>query len=485
MSRPSARIEHLFRRAGFGLSPAERDSYEGLDYFEAVSQLLDYDPQATDIDAKLGTPGYVGITTGGQFVPNQSINQTRQRWLFRMVHSPAPLQEKMAMFWHHHFATAYSKIAGTVEASSAARMMDAKPSEDPAGARGQIQLFRDMAFGKFSDLLLAVAKDNAMLIWLDGRTNTKTKPQENFGRELMELFTFGVENYVETDVYAAARVFTGWNQANVGTAGTASAYFAFNYVSAQHDVGEKVFSFPIYQDGSKRILARSATSGMQDGIDLINALAHHPATAQRLARRLWTWFVSETEAPDQAFVDRVADVYQHTDTDMKATVRAVLVSPQFMSAGSFYQRYSWPVEFVVRALKEVGYVGFSVGDALTPLINMGQQLYEPPDVNGWELGSGWFSTGGMLARMNFAAQLATNQKFALRDAARASKGSPQTLVTFAVDRLSLPSLDAQVVNTLTDYVRAGGAWVGSDAQLLNKSGGLFHLLTGAGEYQFV
>ena len=140
----------------------------------------------------------------------------------------------------------------------------------------------------------------------------------------------------------------------------------------------------------------------------------------------------------------------------------------------------------MRALKEVGYLGFSVNDALTPLINMGQQLYEPPDVNGWELGPGWFSTGGMLARMNFAAQLATNQKFALRDAARPSKGSPRhARRTFAVDRLSLPSLDAQVMNTLTDYVRAGGAWVGSDTQLLNKSGGLFHLLTGAGEYQFV
>jgi uncharacterized protein (DUF1800 family) len=483
MGPPSALIEHLLRRAGFGATPAERDSYEGMDYYEVVSQLLDYDPQATDIDAKLGTPGYVGITTGGLFVPNQSINQARQRWLFRMVHSPAPLQEKMALFWHHHFATAYSKVSGVIEATAAARMMDAKPSEDPAGARGQIQLFRDMAHDKFSDLLLAVAKDNAMLVWLDGRTNTKAKPQENFGRELMELFTFGVENYVESDVYASARAFTGWNQAATGTAGTASAYFAFNYVSAQHDTAEKVFSFPIYDTGSKRIPARSAASGMQDGIDLINALAIHPGTAQRLAKRLWTWFVSETEAPDQAFVDQVADVYLNSGTNMKATIRAVLVSPQFMSASCFYHRYSWPIEFVVRALKEVGYVGFSVNDALTPLINMGQQLYEPPDVNGWELGPGWFSTGGMLARMNFAAQLATNQKFTLREAARPSKGSPQTLVNFAVDRLSLPTLDAQVVNTLIDYVRAGGTWVGSDAQLLNKTSGVFHLLTGAGEYQ--
>ena len=485
MGRPSALIEHLFRRAGFGATPAERDSYEGLEYYEAVRRLLDYDPNATDIDAKLGTPGYVGITTGGQFLPNQTINQTRQRWLFRMVHSPEPLQEKMALFWHHHFATAYSKVAGIVGATDGARMMDAKPSEDAAGAKGQIQLFRDMALGSFRDLLLAVAQDNAMLVWLDGRTNFRAQPQENFGRELMELFTFGVEHYVETDVYAAARVFTGWNQTTVGTSGTASAYYRFNYNSAQHDVGEKAFSFPIYDTGSKRIPARAAASGMQDGIDLINALAMHPETARRMARRLWAWFVSETEAPDDEFVDRVADVYLNTRTNMKATVRAVLVSPQFMSERSFYQRYAWPVELVVRALKEVGYLGFSVNDVLTPLINMGQQLYEPPDVNGWELGPGWFTTGGMLSRMNFASQLATNQRFALRDAARPSKGSPQTLVNFAVERLSLPALDSRVVTTLTDYVRAGGTWVGSETQLLNKSGGVFHLLTAAGQYQFV
>ena len=163
----------------------------------------------------------------------------------------------------------------------------------------------------------------------------------------------------------------------------------------------------------------------------------------------------------------------------------MLLSPHFVDAANRYRRYSWPIEFVVRSLKEVGYVGFSVNDALTPLVNMGQQLYEPPDVNGWELGPGWFSTGGMLARMNFAALLATNQRFALRDAARAAKTSPDTLVDFAISTLSLPTLDPSVRATLVDYVNAGGAWTGSETQLLNKAGGLFHLLAGSGEFQFV
>jgi uncharacterized protein (DUF1800 family) len=485
MASLPALLEHLLRRAGFGASPAERENYAGLDYYQAVSRLVDFDPASADIDDKIGTPGYVGITTRGAFSPNVVINDARQRWLFRMVHAPAPLREKMALLWHNHFATGYTKVAGEIEAANAARMMDAKPSEDPAKARGQIELFRQNGLGKFRDLLVEVAKDPAMLVWLDGRTNFKAKPQENFGRELMELFTFGVANYVETDVYAAARVFTGWNLRTIDAPGTAGAYYAFNYASGQHDTGDKVFSFPIYPDGTRRIQGRSASAGLQDGLDLINALAIHPETAKRLVRKLWVWFISETVAPTDDFVDRIADIYLNSDTSIKATVRAVLVSPEFMDSSHFHTRYSWPAEYVVRMLKEVGYVGFSVSDAIVPMLNMGQALFDPPDVAGWALGSGWFSTGGMLARMNFASQLANNQKFAIRAAARPARATPQSLTSFALDRLSMPAPPTEVYDTLLDYVRAGGTWTGTEAQLLSKTAGLVHLLTGSGQYQFV
>jgi uncharacterized protein (DUF1800 family) len=485
MGRLPAVIEHLLRRAGFGLSSDERESYDGLQYFDVVDKLLSFDPAATDVDDKIGTPGYVGITTAGRFSPNLVINDARQRWLFRMVHTPAPLQERMALIWHNHFATAFSKISGIVGPTDATRMMAAKASEDAGGARGQIELFRQYALGNFRDLLIEVAKDPAMLVWLDGRTNKKGTPQENFGRELMELFTFGVANYVETDVYAAARVFTGWNMTTVGVSGMASAYYAFNYDAGNHDTGAKDFSFPIYADGSKRIPARSASAGMQDGIDLINALAFHPETAKRLAKLLWVWFVNEISPPDPDFVSTVSGIYLNTRGDMKATVRAVLVSSQFMDPSSFYARYSWPAEFVIRLLKEVGYLGFSVNNAITPMLNMGQQLYEPPDVSGWDLGPEWFSTGGMLARMNFARDVVFNSKVALRDAARSARATPETLISFVLGRLTLQTVPDDINSTLIDYVRAGGAWVGSDAQLLNKTGGLFHLLTGSGQYQFV
>jgi hypothetical protein len=166
-------------------------------------------------------------------------------------------------------------------------------------------------------------------------------------------------------------------------------------------------------------------------------------------------------------------------------VRMILFSPQFRHPSNYYKRYSWPVEFVVRSLKEVGWNGFSVNSALNPLINMGQQLFEPPDVNGWELGPGWFSSGGMLARMNFAAVLAGNQRFNLRDGARGKVDSPESLLSFMLDRLTPPEFDSGSYGALLDYARSGGAWTGSDAQLAAKSSGLAHLITGAGDYQLV
>ena len=166
-------------------------------------------------------------------------------------------------------------------------------------------------------------------------------------------------------------------------------------------------------------------------------------------------------------------------------VHRLLTSPQFHDDRNWYKRYAWPVEFVARSLKEVGWNGFSLGNALTPLLNMGQQLFEPPDVNGWELGPGWFSTGGMLARMNFAAQLATNQKFNLRDLARREGRTPEALLSFVLDRLTPSEFAPSSYNALLDYARAGIAWTGSDDQLATKASGLVHLVVGSGDYQLV
>jgi uncharacterized protein (DUF1800 family) len=478
------RIEHLLRRAGFGASADDLAIFGNMSYGAAVDRLISYDEIPDDVDSKIGQPGYVGMTSNGAFSPNTAINDARQRWLFRMLHSNRPLQEKMTLFWHNYFATGYTKLAGAIQAANATRALAAKPSEDPAGQKGQIELFRERALGAFSDLLVAVAQDPAMLVWLDGNTNTKAKPQENFGRELMELFTRGVGFYTEDDVYAAARVFTGWNLQ--GDTRSTTGSFSFIYNANAHETTPKTFSFPIYGDGGHTIPSRSASAGMQDGIDLIGALAGHPETARRLATKLYTFFVSETSDPPSNFIDRLASVYIQSGTSIGPVLQYLFSAAEFQAPSAHFSRYSWPVEYVVKAMKETGWTGFSLGSTLSPLVSMGQQLFEPPDVAGWSLGRDWFSTGAMLTRMNFASTLAGNQKFNLATAAAGAKQSPQAVLDYMLSRMTMPDISGGVYNDLLSYASAvTGKWTGSAAQLQTKGSGLAHLILGSAEYQFL
>ena len=178
-------------------------------------------------------------------------------------------------------------------------------------------------------------------------------------------------------------------------------------------------------------------------------------------------------------------MYLQNNTEMKPVVRYVLQSPWFGESQRYHARYSWPAEYVVRAIKEMGWNGFSVDSARTPMTNMGQTLFEPPDVNGWELGRGWFSTGAMLARMNFAATLASNQRFNLaRDAGGARSSAENVLSTF-MERFSPAPFDSEPYAELLSYLRAGTGWTGSDAQIGARAPGLARLIVGSSEYQFV
>jgi uncharacterized protein (DUF1800 family) len=488
MARTSdRRIEHLLRRAGFGARPDEIEYYGEMSVPQAVDALLDYENIKDDIDNFLGRPGYVNVTNRGQFLPQSNIVDARQRWLFRMVHSDRPLQEKMTLFWHNHFATAYTKVAGALGAAEATRYFAAKSSQDPGRVRGQIEMLRENALGNFRDILVNIAKDTAMLVWLDGRTNTRAMPQENFAREIMELFTMGVGTFSEEDVYAGARVFTGWNLSRPGAAADGTRHYEFVYNAGQHETSPKTFTFPIYADGNRTIPGRSTADGMQDGLDLINALVASPTTARYLAGKLYRFFVSEIGPVNVAFVDRIASVYLQSRYDMKAVMREVLLSPEFWDQSAYFARYAWPVEFVVRALKDIGWVGFSVNDALAPLANMGMILYEPPDVAGWDLGRGWFSTAAMLARMNFAATLAANQRFNLATSIKlaGTRRTADTMLFHLTGALRTAPLDSGVAAEWATYLRATGPWTGSDAQLQAKASGLAHLIAGSPEYQLV
>jgi len=478
-------FEHLLRRAGFGARPDELDAYRRMAFGEAVDTLIHYEQIADDVDSKISQAGYAQIAAPGRvFSPNTVIADAQQRWLFRMLHTDRPLQEKMTLFWHNHFATGYTKLAGAagVGPAEATRYMAAKPSEDAGGVRGQIEMLRDNALGNFQSLLVEIAKDTAMLIWLDGRTNTRAMPQENFGREIMELFTMGVGHYTESDVYAAARVFTGWNLTRTGGAAPA---LTFVYNAGQHDTNAKTFSFPIYPDGSATIGARSAANGMQDGLDFIAALARNPNTANYLARKLYRFFISEFGEIDEEFVKRVSATYFQSGYSMRAVVREVLMSRQFWDERNRYTRYSWPAEFTIRAIKDIGWQGLSINDARVALGNMGQVLFDPPDVAGWDTGQSWFSTGSMLARMNYASALAANQKFALGRAAADHAASPNELLTWVLDSLKTAPLSSDVTVDLLDYLHANGPWTGSSTQLQNKVAGVVHLVAGTPEYQFV
>jgi uncharacterized protein (DUF1800 family) len=484
------RVQHLLRRAGFGTTAAEAAAYSQRGLRAAVDELVEFHRTPDDVDDLIAQPGYAAVVPSGgmmeSFSPGNFINDARQRWLFRMVHTRRPLQEKMALFWHQHFATAYSKIAGAVGGAAATRMMAAKRTEHPAGQPGQLELFRELALPNFRDLLREVAKDPAMLYWLDGRLNTRARPQENFAREIMELFTMGVGHFTEPDVYAGARVFTGWNLQRIGEArDDPNAFYQFFYNAAQHDTNPKAFSFPIYSNGDRTIPARAASAGMQDGLDLIAALAAHPETGRRLARKLWSFFVSEIHQPDEGFVNRIASVYRQADCHVAPVVRAVLTSREFDLPSMYFARYSWPVEYVARALKEIGPAAFPLNSALSPLSNMGQQLFEPPDVAGWERGTAWFSTAAMLARMNFASTVTNRQRNEIVRVASGNGSTPEALLSFYLDRLTPAPLEQTTYASLLEYLRNTPLWTGNDAQIRIKAAGLVHLIAGSSEYQLV
>ena len=179
----------------------------------------------------------------------------------------------------------------------------------------------------------------------------------------------------------------------------------------------------------------------------------------------------------------MANVYLGNNYTIKPMLRTLFQSQQFRDPANFFQRYSWPAEYVVKAIKETGWTGFSVNSALTPMANMGQQLYEPPDVNGWELGAGWISTSSMLQRMNFASTLAANQRFNLARDLQPYRQTPERVLEYMLARFRTMTFSSTATTAMTDYLRST-AWTGADAQLQQRIPGLTRLIVGSGEYVF-
>src|SRR5262245_26991365 len=357
---------HLYRRAGFGASRPELKDAVARGLEPTVDHLFEApkEPRARPPIITLPTP--VNPMTGMADASGQTA-VLRANWLQRLIDGVEPLREKMALFWHNHFATSVTKV------------------NDAALMERQGELLFTHSLGSFRQMLKEVSRDPAMLVWLDSNQNVKSHPNENYAREVMELFTLGVGNYRETDVREAARAFTGWHT----TSGR------FTMVHGEHD------------DGPKSVLSQN---GPWDGDDVLRILLEQPPCAMFLCRKLYRFFVNENVNPPDAFIAPLADAFRKSDYDIAVPVRTILRSRHFYSAYAYREKVKWPVEFAVGLVRMIG-VGVTGRITVNPyallgvLELMGQQLFAPPNVKGWEAGKSWLNTATVLARHNFAHSL--------------------------------------------------------------------------------
>jgi uncharacterized protein (DUF1800 family) len=281
-------------------------------------------------------------------------------FLDRMIQTPAPLQEKMTLFWHGHFTSAYQK------GIPAAAMAD------------QNDLFRTNALGNIRDLTLKVSQNPAMLRYLDNAQNVRAHPNENYARELMELFTLGIGNYTETDVRESARSFTGWS---------IDRDYAFQDYPARHD------------DGSKTFLGRT---GDFNGRDIVEIIFSQPASERWFAQKLLNFFVYSE--PEPALIDALAALIRKNDFNLQPVMSALLRSNVFYSSRAYRALVKSPVQFVVGSYQLFG-IRQSDLVALGALRRMGQVLFFPPNVKGWDGGAAWLNSQTVLTRENFASSL--------------------------------------------------------------------------------
>ncbi|MBS0207987.1 MAG: DUF1800 domain-containing protein [Planctomycetes bacterium] len=351
-SRPfdARQAAHLLRRAGFGASPQEIAAAVAQGLEATVDALFD---RADDEEAEF-QQAFAAIESG--FVNLSDVGYVQGWWVHRMLRTRVPLKEKLALFWHGHFATSIHKV------------------EDPYLMHRQIETLRQLGAGSFRDLVLAVAKDPAMLVYLDGQSSTKEHPNENFARELMELFTCGIGHYTEQDVQAAARAFTGWHRQGA----------------------EFVFEGEVHDGGRKEFLGQA---GKFDGGDIVELLMQQPATPRFIATKLLRFFV--TPEPPDALVDEAAQLLDRTQLNIKWFLRTLFLSEYFFSDTCYRRRIASPVEFAVGTARTLG-VRISGTEVKDYLSAMGQNLLAPPNVKGWDGEQKWINSSTWPKRLDYA-----------------------------------------------------------------------------------
>ena len=460
-----ALMGHLMRRAGFGATREEIEARAARGYEATVEELLN--PEGQEAVDPLELQRYQGWT----WKPGTVQGMGAAEWMYYLLNSKRPLEEKMTLFWHQVFATGVSKVDHYDELND------------------QIILFREHGLSNYKRLLLALARDPAMLYWLDNNENHRDAVNENWGRELLELFTMGVGNYTEVDVRECSRAFTGWTiTPKLARFPMGRFDWFFQYKEEDHDDTKKTFL---------------GETGNFDGEDILNIVCQQPATAEFIARHLYNFFVADeaqvpawavTPPKDQDAIELLANTLMESDYDIRATLKVLFNSDFFKNAR--FARLKSPTEVVVGTLRLVGGAEFpapGLGDLSRQPCYMGQDLLNPPSVEGWHTGVEWINSGSLMRRVNFTADLiGDTQRPGIQTMINRLKGqnatSPEQLVDSCLDLLGPLEVADESRKELVDFVsEAGNAnWNSDDAVAASteRVGELLQLIVSLREYQY-
>ena len=447
----SMQTGHLLRRAGFGATPDELTMYRNLGFSGAVDRLLNYQQVSED------------ATESRLKALNLNLDKPTDQqtwWLLRMAWTQRPLLEKMTLFWHGVLTSSFRKVGGK---NAFGRMMI------------QNQFLREHAFDTFDNILLGITADPAMLFYLDLTKSTKRRPNENYARELMELFTLGLGHYTQQDVSEGAAALTGWHVRGLTA----------HYNPNDHNTLQKVYL---------------GQSGNFDYKDVIRILANHPATPWFISRKLFTFFVYENPSNDD--LKPLVDSYVQSGHNMGAVMRTLLLSPQFSSSKAYRSRIKSPVEYTVGAYRAMNVQGNGAGLYVYPIL-MGQTIFDPPNVAGWpgdKVSALWLNSGTWMTRLNYIDALLVRGTFAkgqatpidLQAIVNANNiDTPEHFVdyfaSFLLDGVIAAAQKAQYVDyfTTTDTSRCNARITFKNGQSypLNRVRGTLYLMMASPEYQ--
>ena len=460
-----ALMAHLMRRAGFGATREELEARAAQGYEATVEELLA--PEAQPGLDRNEMMRYHPWTWRPGTLPGMGAAE----WLHDMVNTRRPLEEKMALFWHGIFATGVSKVDHYDD------VMD------------MIVKFREKGMGDFRELLVEMAQDPAMIYWLDNCENHADAVNENWGRELLELFSMGVGNYTEVDVRECSRAFTGWTIEPKLPRGPIGRHdWFFEYRPEDHDDTEKTFL---------------GHTGNFNGEDIVRIISEHPACARFIARHLYNFFVADeaqvpawsvTPPSDPAAVETLANALRDNDYDMRATLRVLFNSDFFKN--SRYQRLKNPTEVVVGTLRMVGGAEFpapGIGDLSRQPSYMGQDLLNPPSVEGWHTGAEWINSGSLMRRVNFTAELVGDvSRPGIRDMVNRLQAqgvrAPAEVVDGCLDLMGPLEVTRESRDELIGFISEGGdfAWHtdAAVAESTRRVSELLQLIVSLREYQY-